>query len=375
MLDRGLAVYVHWPFCETICPYCDFNVHLAGEIDDTAWSDALSADLAHVAADMPGRTVHSIYFGGGTPALMPAKTAGAVMDSISKHWSIGDDVEITLECNPTAAERARLAAFRAAGVNRLSVGVQSFDDAVLRFLGRDHSGAESLVTVDDAQATFDRVTLDLMYGLAEQTPDAWRAQLDRALTLGPMHLSLYQLTIEHGTPFFKRNVPIADPDMAADLYDLTQDLTSEAGLPSYEVSNHAQPGEESRHNLWCWRGGDYVGVGPGAHGRLTIDGVALATHQIHNPARWLEKTVTEGHGTAKRRHLSAGDRAKERLMMGLRLTEGVDVERTGIKTVIDPMAKQQLIDGGLLNEVGSVLHTTASGRLTLNSVIAALLND
>lgn len=375
MTRPGLAIYIHWPFCETICPYCDFNVHVSKEIDGTAWTAALLADLSHYAAETQSRTVHSIYFGGGTPSLMPPETVSAIVDAVSKHWTVRDDVEVTLECNPTATERTQLRAFKTAGVNRLSVGVQSFDDDVLAFLGRDHSGADALAAIDDAKNTYDRMTFDLIYALADQTPDTWRSQLKQALDLYPSHLSLYQLTIEHGTPFFKRNVAVANEDLAADLYEATQTIMGNAGMPAYEVSNHARTGDESRHNLWCWRGGDYMGIGPGAHGRLNIDGHAYAMHQIHNPARWLEKTRNEGHGTAKRRHLSTTDRAKERLMMGLRLTEGIDIGDPTVADVIDPIAKEQLINGDLLSEENARLSTTAAGRLTLNAVIGRLLNE
>ncbi len=370
--DDGLAVYIHWPFCTTVCPYCDFNVHAARGIDQDAWRRVLLDDLAHVASETPGRTVHSIYFGGGTPSLMPPETAAGLIDAVAKHWPLAQDVEITLECNPTDTERERLADFKTAGVNRLSIGVQSFDDRVLAFLGRDHSGADALAALDAAQSLFARVTFDLMYGLDGQSIDAWRDALAHALTLRPTHLSLYQLTIEHGTPFFRDTVAIADADTAADLYELTQEALASAGLPAYEVSNHARPGDESRHNLWCWRGGDYAGIGPGAHGRLTRDGETVATHQIHNPERWLAKVRSDGHGTAKRRPLSPDDRARERMMMGLRLTEGIDLDDVS-EAIIDRDAVGRLVAGGLLQQENTRLATTASGRLTLNAVLAEIL--
>lgn len=375
----GFAVYVHWPFCETVCPYCDFNVHGARDIDQAAWRDALIRDLAHYAADTPERTVTTLYFGGGTPSLMPPETVRAVIESVAKLWTLAADAEITLEANPTSAETANLAAFADAGINRLSLGIQSFDDAALRFLGRAHTGRDALTALERARRVFERVTFDLIYALPDQALVDWRAALTHATTLSAGHLSLYQLTIESGTPFAKSGVVGADEDLAADMYDVTQDVLAAAGMPAYEVSNHARPGEESRHNLTCWRGGDYVGAGPGAHGRIAVDGRTFGTHQIHNPTRWLEKSRLEGHGSAKRRPLSPADRARERVMMGLRLTEGVDLDATLNTTgaaradVIDDAALSMLIDGGLMSRDGARLRTTAAGRLTLNAVIRKLL--
>ncbi len=377
--DPGFGIYVHWPFCQTICPYCDFNVHSATDIDDAAWRDGLLADLKHYAADTPGRTVTSMYFGGGTPSLMPPKTVGAVIDAIGQHWAIADDIEITLETNPTSAERKSFQAFRAAGVNRLSVGIQSLDDKALKFLGRDHSGGDGLKALADAQRIFDRTTFDLIYALPDQSIDDWQQELTAALGHAGGHVSLYQLTIESGTAFHKADIKGGDPDIAADMYDLTQDIMAEHGRPAYEVSNHAIPGDESRHNLCGWRGGDYVGIGPGGHGRITLDGQAFGTHQIHNPARWLEKVGEDGNGTAKRRALSPDDRARELVMMGLRLSEGINTKRfaevTGIDVhqVIDADAKAQLIAGQFLSETSTHLIATKAGRLVLNGLLDRLI--
>lgn len=370
----GFAVYIHWPFCETVCPYCDFNVHADRAIDQAAWRDALIADLVHYARDTPGRTVTSVYFGGGTPSLMAPETTAALIESVSKLWSLAPDAEITIEANPTSAETGRLAAFRAAGINRLSLGIQSFDDAALKFLGRTHSGAEGYAALARAREVFERVTFDLMYALPGQTLSAWQTQLCDSLTYAGGHLSLYQLTIESGTPFAKQGIEGADEDLAADMFELTNAVLSEAGMPAYEVSNHARPGEESRHNLTCWRGGDYIGAGPGAHGRVTIDGQTFGTHQIHNPMRWLEKTQTDGHGSAKQRPLAAQDRARERIMMGLRLSEGIDIDAT-LSDVIDWEGVRQLVDGGLLIQDGTRLSTTPAGRLTLNAVLQKVLAE
>lgn len=377
----GFGVYVHWPFCQTICPYCDFNVHARTDIDDAAWRDGLLADLNHYAADTPGRTVTSIYFGGGTPSLIPAETVGAIIDSVSNHWTVSDDVEITMETNPTSAERERFQGFRAAGVNRLSVGIQSLDDDALAFLGRDHTATDGLRALEDAQRVFDRTTFDLIYALPEQSAVDWQRELETALGHAGGHVSLYQLTIENGTPFKKAGVMGADPDLAADMYDITQQVMARHGRPAYEVSNHATPGDESRHNLTGWRGGDYIGIGPGAHGRITIDGQAFGTHQIHHPARWLEKVSTDGHGTAKRRALGPEDRAKELLMMGLRLSEGIDREQfraatgTDFNAVTDPEATALLIAGGLLVQTDTQIAATVAGRLVLNGLLDRLIAE
>lgn len=377
----GFGIYVHWPFCQTICPYCDFNVHAQTDIDDAVWRDALLADLKHYAVDAPGRTVTSLYFGGGTPSLMPAKTVSAIVDAVAEHWTVSDDIEITLETNPTSSERARFEEFQTAGVKRLSVGIQSLNDNALAFLGRDHSGADGLKALEEAQRVFDRTTFDLIYALPDQSADDWRQELESALVHAGGHVSLYQLTIESGTAFNKAGVVGADPDLAADMYDITQEVMAAHGRPAYEVSNHAVPGDESRHNLCGWRGGDYVGIGPGAHGRITLDGQAFGTHQIHNPTRWLEKVGDDGHGTAKRRLLDPEDRARELIMMGLRLAEGIDLQRfrtvTGIDAlnVIDADAVPLLVAGGLLIKTDTHLMASPTGRLVLNGLLDRLILD
>tara|TARA_R110000787_G_scaffold63679_11_gene144265 strand:+ start:371727 stop:372878 length:1152 start_codon:yes stop_codon:yes gene_type:complete len=375
--DPGFAVYVHWPFCKTICPYCDFNVHAAGDIDQTAWLNALIKDLDHVADDTVGRTVTSLYFGGGTPSLMPPKTVATLIAHASKRWSIADDIEITLETNPTSSEAARLRDFKDAGINRLSVGLQALNDDALSFLGRDHSADDGRRVLAQASALFERVTFDLIYARPDQTTQAWQAELAEALSLAGEHVSLYQLTIESGTPFMKAGIHPADEDIAADMFEITQTELAAKGLHAYEISNHAKPGHESRHNLTCWRGGDYVGIGPGAHGRLTLPTGTYGTHQIHNPARWLQKVGEDGHGTAKRRPLNAQDRARELVMMGLRLSEGIDKHRTnlhGLGDVIDTDALKMLIDGGLMAESETHLKATKDGRQRLNAVLSKLLN-
>jgi putative oxygen-independent coproporphyrinogen III oxidase len=374
-----LAIYIHWPFCQKICPYCDFNVHTETDIDQETWRAALVSELDHYAAETAEREVNSIYFGGGTPSLMPADTTAAVIDHIRATWPVSETVEITLEANPTSSEIARLGDFKGAGINRLSLGIQSFEDTALKFLGRDHSGHEARIALEAAQTVFDRVTFDLIYALPDQNETAWAETLNDALNLGTAHLSLYQLTIESGTAFMREGVQGADEDKAADMYELTQEILGRAGMAAYEISNHAKPGEESRHNLHTWRGQDYIGIGPGAHGRLTEGTRALATHQIHTPTRWLKKIMDEGHGTAKRRALSPNDRAQELVMMGLRMREGVDVahieRQTGAArtTFLDSKQISMIVDAGLLRETGSRLDTTREGRAMLNSVLEKIL--
>ncbi|WP_081492138.1 radical SAM family heme chaperone HemW, partial [Rhizorhabdus wittichii] len=294
--EGGLALYIHWPFCVSKCPYCDFNSHVRESVDQQAWRDALLRDLAHEAAALPGRRLGSIFFGGGTPSLMPPATVAALIDAATRHWPAADDIEITLEANPSSVEAARFADLARAGINRVSLGLQALDDAVLGWLGRAHGVAEGLAALDTAQANFGRVSFDLIYARPGQTPEAWAAELGRALSFGTEHLSLYQLTIEPGTQFATRVakgefVPL-DPDAGAELFEQTRAATAAAGLPAYEISNHARPGAESRHNLTYWRYGNYAGIGPGAHGRR--DG--RATVRRKKPENWLARGEANGHG-------------------------------------------------------------------------------
>ena len=381
--DAGFGVYVHWPFCASKCPYCDFNSHVRAEIDEARWRAALVRELDHFAALAPGRTVTSIFFGGGTPSLMAPATVAAVIERTANHWRLAGDVEITLEANPTSVEAGRFAGYRDAGVNRVSLGVQSLDDRALGFLGRGHDAAEARAAVAVAHARFPRVSFDLIYARPGQTPEAWRAELTEALKMAGEHLSLYQLTLEPGTAFHARAargaLALPGGDAAAALYDLTQDALDGAGLPAYEISNHAVPGAESRHNLTYWRSGDYLGVGPGAHGRLTSGGEVLATAQTRSPERWLAAVEACGHGTRERATVGANARVSEMLMMGLRLTEGVSDARFRARTgrALDdavPGARLRLlIDGGLLERTATQLRATPSGRRVLDSVLAALL--
>jgi len=373
-----LSIYIHWPFCLSKCPYCDFNSHVVEGVDHARWAAALERELDHFAVEAPGRTVGSVFIGGGTPSLMDPETVHALMAAIRRHWPTESDLEITLEANPTSSEAARFAAFREAGVNRLSVGVQSLDDAALAFLGRTHSAAEARATVSQARSCFERHSFDLIYGLPGQSPDHWRRQLREALTLADDHLSVYQLSIEPGTVFYRQGVVAIDAESGADLYEITRDVLNAANLPAYEISNHAAPSGECRHNLNIWRGGDYVGIGPGAHGRLTQEGQTEATRQLGAPEKWLNAVETQGHATASRTPIPARERREELLLVGLRLTEGIDAARfaelTGLALteVIDPHGLEQLIDGGFVAGDPDHLRATPAGLQRLNAVLERL---
>lgn len=363
-----LALYVHWPFCVSKCPYCDFNSHVREVVDQDAWRKALLADLAHEAALLPGRRLGSIFFGGGTPSLMPPETVAAVIDAAVAAWSPQGDLEVTLEANPSSVEAARFADLAAAGVNRVSLGLQALDDEALAFLGRAHGVAEGLGALATAQRHFGRVSFDLIYARPGQSVADWEAELARALSFGTEHLSLYQLTIEPGTRFAtlaaKGDLVIPDADAAADLWDVTQALTGAAGLPLYEVSNHARPGAESRHNLSYWRYTDYAGVGPGAHGRRT--GHATTRHK--KPENWLNAVTRNGHGMQEEVALSPGERATEALVMGLRLGEGVDLARIGAGYV-DLAAVERLAAHGLIVREGDRLRVTDAGMPVLEGIL------
>jgi len=370
-VSEGLALYVHWPFCISKCPYCDFNSHVRESIDQAAWRDALLRDLAWEAEAFPGRGLASIFFGGGTPSLMEPATVAALIEAADRHWGLAPDVEITLEANPSSVEASRFADLAAAGVNRVSLGLQSLDDEALRFLGRAHGVAEGLAALETAQGCFGRVSFDLIYALPGQSEDAWASQLGRALGFGTGHLSLYQLTIEPGTRFAamaaRGAMAARDPDEAAGLYELTQAMTDSAGLPAYEISNHARPGEASRHNLAYWRYRPYLGVGPGAHGRR--GGVATRRHR--KPENWLGALERNGHGLAEEIVLSPPEQATEALLMGLRLSEGV--ETAAVEGRLDPGAVERLERHGLLARDGGRLAVTPAGRLLLDAILAEIV--
>jgi oxygen-independent coproporphyrinogen-3 oxidase len=374
-----LALYIHWPFCVSKCPYCDFNSHVRATVDEAAWQAALLADLAHEAALTGGRPLASIFFGGGTPSLMPPAIVAALIEAASRRWAFAPDIEITLEANPSSVEAARFADLAAAGINRVSLGLQSLDDGALRLLGRAHGVDEGLAALETAQASFARVSIDLIYALPGQTIAAWAAELERALGFGTGHLSLYQLTIEPGTRFatlVRRGELIeTDPDYAAALFELTRALTRAAGRPAYEISNHARPGEESRHNLAYWRYRDYLGIGPGAHGRR--DTVATLRHK--KPENWMRAVATHGHGIAEEDALSPATRATEALLMGLRLDEGLDLNEVARTTghplaaLIDDAAATRLGALGLLTRNGPRLGITPAGMPLLDAILAEIV--
>lgn len=379
-MPNPLALYIHWPFCVSKCPYCDFNSHVRDTVDDAAWCAALLADMAHEAALTLGRKLTSIFFGGGTPSLMPPSTVAALINAAEQHWGFADDIEITLEANPSSVEAARFADLAAAGVNRVSLGLQSLDDTALAFLGRAHSVSESLEALAIAQRHFGRVNIDLIYARPEQTALQWEAELQRALSFGTDHMSLYQLTIEAGTRFETLvrtgNFVPADDDDAATLYELTQHMTSAAGIPAYEISNHARPGSGSRHNLSYWRYDDYIGIGPGAHGRR----LEAATQRHKKPENFLSAVERNAHGISSEEHLDAATRATESLLMGLRLAEGISLsrlsERTGIAAdnLLDMEAVDKIEALGLITRNADHVTVTPQGMPLLDAILPQIVN-
>jgi putative oxygen-independent coproporphyrinogen III oxidase len=377
-----LAVYIHWPFCRSKCPYCDFNSHVRDGVEAARWTRALLGDLEHQAGLTAGRQVGSVFFGGGTPSLMPAETVAVLLDGVRSHWAVAPDVEITLEANPNSAEADRFRAFAAAGVNRLSLGVQALDPAALRFLGRAHDREEAIAAIERARATFSRFSFDLIYARPGQSAAAWRRELDEGLDLAGGHLSLYQLTIERGTAFAtlvrRGELALPEEESTAALFEMTQERLAAAGLPAYEISNHARPGAECRHNLAYWRYQDYAGIGPGAHGRLTRAGVKFAIRQYRLPETWLAAVETEGTGIEEAAAIDPETAMEEMLMMGLRLVEGVS--RARLECVAGGDAESYfgsnlapLIEGGFLTLDAERLAASAAGRQRLNAVLGALL--
>lgn len=375
----GFGLYVHWPFCEAKCPYCDFNSHVSRNIDQKQWLKSYLSELHRAAAETPDRVLNTIFFGGGTPSLMAPETVAAIIDEARKLWRPANDMEITLEANPGSVEAGRFAAYRDAGVNRVSMGVQALNDEDLRRLGRIHTVAEARAAFDVARNCFDRVSFDMIYARQHQTPDAWQAELTEALSMAIDHLSLYQLTIEEGTAFGDRYAVgklrgLPEDDHAADMYLATQEICEAHGLPAYEVSNHARPGAESRHNLIYWRYGDYVGIGPGAHGRITLNGQKIATETYLSPNAWLA-AVEQGNGEKERSSLVAQDQASEYLMMGMRITEGLDVDRfNSLSDLTLPENRlSDLEEIGMIRRSNGRLIATKDGRAVLNAVIRELL--
>jgi oxygen-independent coproporphyrinogen-3 oxidase len=378
-----IALYIHWPFCKSKCPYCDFNSHVRASIEEGRWRAALLKDLGHYAGLTRGRSVASIFFGGGTPSLMSAETVAAVLERAAALWPLAADVEITLEGNPTSVESQRYRDFRSAGVNRVSLGVQALEDGALRFLGRGHDVKEALAALEVARRTFERFSFDLIYARPGQTVAAWERELDQAIALAGEHLSVYQLTIEPGTAFApahaRGDFVLPDEETQAALYESTLARLEAAGLPAYEISNHARPGAECRHNLVYWRYGDYIGVGPGAHGRISLEGARVATRQHRAPETWLEAVERHGHGGAEPVSLTPREQRDELLMMGLRLAEGVSRnrfrERLGLdlEAALDRARVAALVDAGFLELDDRRLAATAAGRQRLNAVLVQLI--
>ena len=383
MTRELFGIYVHWPFCASKCPYCDFNSHVSERIDQSAWRTAYVKEIEYYAALTPGRTVTSIFFGGGTPSLMEPQTAATVIETIAKNWIVAPDAEITLEANPTSVEINKFSGFRAAGVNRVSIGIQALNDQDLKFLGRRHDVSEALQALETAEKIFDRYTYDLIYARPKQSVKDWQQELEKALKIAGEHLSLYQLTIEEGTPFYMQyargDFAVPDQDNAGELYEATQEVMDRAGLPAYEVSNHAKPGQESRHNMTYWRYGDYAGIGPGAHGRLTINNVKQATRGHRAPEIWLKRVNDSGHGAHPFEEILPAQRFSEALMMGLRLREGVPLDRLSREsgqdwgTRLDENKINKLAGEGLLEFDGETLRPTMAGLQRLNGVLAYLL--
>jgi putative oxygen-independent coproporphyrinogen III oxidase len=377
--EPGFGVYVHWPFCAAKCPYCDFNSHVRHQPpDQPRFAAALAREIAATAERAPGRTVDTIFLGGGTPSLMEPATVGAILDAVAKHWLLSPDVEVTLEANPSSVEAERFRGYRAAGVNRVSLGVQALNDRDLKFLGRLHDVMAARAAIEIARATFPRLSFDLIYARPGQTPGQWAAELKEALALTADHLSLYQLTIEEGTPFYAlRNagkLKVPDEDASADLYAVTQETCDAAGMPAYEISNHAVPGAECRHNLVYWRYGEYAGIGPGAHGRLQLGDGRHAMSAERNPEAWLEKVESWGDGLVADDVLTEEEAGDELLLMGLRLAEGIDLDRYRRVSGrdLDPRRLADLLAHGMVERSGDRVRATRAGFFVLDAVVADL---
>ena len=380
--EAGFGLYIHWPFCQSKCPYCDFNSHVAERIDQTRWLKAYLAEIDRVGQQTAGLRLQSVFFGGGTPSLMDPETVFAILDRVRATWVVANDWEVTLEANPGSAEAGKFRTFRSAGVNRLSMGVQALNDTDLKRLGRLHTAAEAIAAFDVARSCYDRVSFDLIYARQDQTPEDWAQELTRALDMAVDHLSLYQLTVEDGTAFGDRHAKgglkgLPDEDRSVAFYEITQDLCEAAGLPAYEVSNHAGASAQSVHNLIYWRGGDYAGVGPGAHGRLTLDGRRWATEALRQPAAWLDAVENCGTGELPRDELASLARAQEYVLMSLRLAEGLDLARLNAISGLS-LPRAALADLSALNLIatgsGRVV-ATPKGRMVLNSLIRKLTED
>jgi oxygen-independent coproporphyrinogen-3 oxidase len=379
--EGGFGLYVHWPFCEAKCPYCDFNSHVSRSIDQKSWRDAYLLELKRASLETENRVLNAVFFGGGTPSLMDPDIVSDIISAIKSHWPTANDLEITLEANPSSVEAGRFAAFRQAGISRISMGIQALNDADLKRLGRIHSASEAMQAFDVARTAFDRVSFDLIYGRQDQSLEQWQAELQSALNLAIDHISLYQLTIENGTAFGDRYARgglrgLPTEDLGADMYTATQEICGEMGFPSYEVSNHARDGAQSRHNLIYWRYCDYIGIGPGAHGRVTVDNIKWATEAFSNPQRWLD-AVPHQHAEKPRVSLNSQDQATEFLLMGLRLKEGIDIDRferiLGEPLRVESLSHLQEIE--MITLDNNRLTVSNQGFMVLNAVIEELLPD
>ncbi|NBZ86787.1 radical SAM family heme chaperone HemW [Stagnihabitans tardus] len=380
--NGGFGLYLHWPFCQSKCPYCDFNSHVADRIDQKRWEAAYLSEIDRIGAETEGRVLSTVFFGGGTPSLMQGDLVHAILDRVRQTWTQSNDLEVTMEANPGSVEAGRFADYAAAGVNRVSIGFQALRDEDLRRLGRMHSVAEAGRALDVARKSFERISFDLIYARQDQGKEAWRTELMEALAMEPDHLSLYQLTIEDGTVFAERSRKgllrgLPDEDLSVDLFELTQDLCEAAGLPAYEVSNHARPGQEARHNLIYWRLGDYAGIGPGAHGRLTLKGQRWATEAPRAPGAWLDQVERQAMGELAREPSSPEDHVTEYLLNALRLSEGAELSRFAALGG-RPMREDRLaslVEGEFLIRVEDRIRTTRKGRMVLNAILRELLLD
>jgi len=374
----GFGLYIHWPFCESKCPYCDFNSYVSATVDNALWEAALLSELDRHAALTPDRLLNSIFFGGGTPSLMPPKMVGRLIDRARSLWSFANDIEITLEANPSSVEASRFADFRAAGVNRVSMGIQALNDPDLKRLGRLHSVAEARSALAVAKAYFDRVSFDLIYARQDQTLEAWQSELTQAIEMSAGHLSLYQLTVEPGTAFgFRAQAGklggLPDEDLSADMFEVTHEICAQAGLHGYEVSNYSHKSLESKHNMIYWRGGDYIGIGPGAHGRLTLSGTRHATRTALAPQAWLDRVAQRNSGTSHQEILAPQDHANELIMMGLRVSDGISRRRIEGIAGAPLNIPDHLLDLGLLELSDTQLRATKAGRPLLNQLVQALM--
>jgi len=380
--NGGFGLYLHWPFCQSKCPYCDFNSHVASEIDQDRWARAYLSELDRAAAETPHRVLQSVFFGGGTPSLMTPDLVDAILTRVRALWPMVNDPEVTLEANPSSVEAGRFRGYRDGGVNRVSMGIQALNNADLRALGRLHSVEEALDAFDIARSCFDRVSFDLIYARQGQTLSAWEMELKQALSMAIDHLSLYQLTIEPGTAFGSRFAAgglrgLPGEDLSADMYELTQDITGAAGFPAYEVSNHARPGSQSRHNLIYWNYGDYIGIGPGAHGRLTLEKTRFATESHLSPSAWLDAVERRGNGESVRDALSPREQVEELVMMGLRVNDGVAQNRIEAldRNTLNTSNIKYLEGLDLITRLDGRLRVTQAGRPVLNGVLRQLLAD